>query len=194
MYGCNKLYCEHLGRYFTSYYRQLGALSTASRLDFRVAALPRAHLGGHGPHGRDERLRARDAPRGRAGEALHVLRRAATRRSRSWRCRTPSARSSALLEADRERLTQTVYNVGAFSVSAARDREAGEDGVPRRGHHVRARSGAREDRRTPGPRTWTTRRRARDWKWAPAYDFERAFDEYLVPSIRPRYAAPTGPA
>src|SRR5580700_920721 len=24
MYGCNKLYCEHLGRYFTAYYRQLG--------------------------------------------------------------------------------------------------------------------------------------------------------------------------
>src|SRR5271170_1931274 len=29
MYGCNKLYCEHLGRYFTQYYRQLGALATA---------------------------------------------------------------------------------------------------------------------------------------------------------------------
>ena len=35
MYGCNKLYCEHLGRYFTQYFRQLGALSGAARLDFR---------------------------------------------------------------------------------------------------------------------------------------------------------------
>ncbi|MDF2696210.1 MAG: L-threonine 3-dehydrogenase, partial [Labilithrix sp.] len=33
MYGCNKLYCEHLGRYFTSYFRQLGALANAARLD-----------------------------------------------------------------------------------------------------------------------------------------------------------------
>src|SRR5580692_8833510 len=33
MYGCNKLYCEHLGRYFTFFTRQLGALSGAARID-----------------------------------------------------------------------------------------------------------------------------------------------------------------
>jgi hypothetical protein len=27
----------------------------------------------------------------------------------------------------------------------------------------------------------------RDWGWAPAYDAERAFSEYLVPNIRKRY-------
>ena len=36
MYGCNKLYCEHLGRYFARHYRQLGrgpsrAASTSGR-------------------------------------------------------------------------------------------------------------------------------------------------------------------
>jgi nucleoside-diphosphate-sugar epimerase len=31
-------------------------------------------------------------------------------------------------------------------------------------------------------------RARQDWKWAPSYDFERAFDEYLVPTIRQRYA------
>src|SRR6476659_7103561 len=40
MYGCNKLYCEHLGRYFATNYRQLGALSGASRLDFRALRFP----------------------------------------------------------------------------------------------------------------------------------------------------------
>ena len=25
MYGCNKLYCEHLGRYYTRHYKQLAA-------------------------------------------------------------------------------------------------------------------------------------------------------------------------
>ena len=40
MYGCNKLYCEHLGRYFTFYARQLGALSSAARLDFRALRFP----------------------------------------------------------------------------------------------------------------------------------------------------------
>ena len=27
-----------------------------------------------------------------------------------------------------------------------------------------------------------------DWGWKPAYDVDRAFDEYLVPTIRKRYA------
>jgi len=27
----------------------------------------------------------------------------------------------------------------------------------------------------------------RDWGWAPEYDLERAFDDYLVPNIRRRY-------
>jgi len=40
MYGCNKLYCEHLGRYFTRHHRQLGALSTMARLDFRALRFP----------------------------------------------------------------------------------------------------------------------------------------------------------
>jgi hypothetical protein len=29
----------------------------------------------------------------------------------------------------------------------------------------------------------------RDWGFAPVYDFERAFSEYLIPNIRQRYAA-----
>ena len=40
MYGCNKLYCEHLGRYFTQHFRQLGALASAARLDFRSLRFP----------------------------------------------------------------------------------------------------------------------------------------------------------
>ena len=40
MYGCNKLYCEHIGRYSTLYARQLGALSGATRVDFRALRFP----------------------------------------------------------------------------------------------------------------------------------------------------------
>src|SRR5580658_9634515 len=40
MYGCNKLYCEHIGRYSTFYARQLGALSGTTRVDFRALRFP----------------------------------------------------------------------------------------------------------------------------------------------------------
>jgi threonine 3-dehydrogenase len=29
----------------------------------------------------------------------------------------------------------------------------------------------------------------RDWGWTPAYDIDRAFDEYLIPNIRERHHA-----
>ena len=32
-------------------------------------------------------------------------------------------------------------------------------------------------------------RARRDWGWKPSYDWDRAFDEYLVPSVKARYAA-----
>ncbi len=39
MYGCNKLYCEHLGRYFAKHYRQLAA-GEPSGVDFRAIRFP----------------------------------------------------------------------------------------------------------------------------------------------------------
>ena len=40
MYGCNKLYCEHLGRYFARHYRQLAPQSEPSGVDFRAIRFP----------------------------------------------------------------------------------------------------------------------------------------------------------
>ena len=42
MYGCNKLYCEHLGRYFANHYRQLAEDFVAGRMgvDFRSIRFP----------------------------------------------------------------------------------------------------------------------------------------------------------
>src|SRR5689334_20677859 len=39
MYGCNKLYCEELGRYYTRHYKQLSAGVTA-HVDFRCVRFP----------------------------------------------------------------------------------------------------------------------------------------------------------
>src|ERR671919_2722753 len=39
MYGCNKLYCEHLGRYYARFYKQLGA-QPSDCVDFRCVRFP----------------------------------------------------------------------------------------------------------------------------------------------------------
>ena len=95
MYGCNKLYCEHLGRYYAQHYKQLAAETARRQGRLPLPPLPGAHLGGHGAVRRHLRLRPRDDPRRRAGQALRLLRRAPTPGSRSWRCPTAS---TALLQ------------------------------------------------------------------------------------------------
>src|SRR3954465_1775026 len=40
MYGCNKLYCEQLGRYYARYYKQLAADPPGGRVDFRSVRFP----------------------------------------------------------------------------------------------------------------------------------------------------------
>ena len=94
MYGCNKLYCEQLGRYYALHYKQLAANTAARRVDFPQRPLSRADFGDDHARRRDVRLRLGDDSRGRQGRALRVLRAARTPRFRSWRCPTRSTRCS----------------------------------------------------------------------------------------------------
>ena len=186
MYGCNKLYCEHVGRYFTLHARaaRLGARRRAHRLP--LDPLPRAHLGRHGAHG------------GTSDFGPGMIHAAASGTPYSCFVR-PDARIPfmampdavrALLDlarADRERLTTCVYNIGAFSLSAAQIADRVKKSFP----------AARIDYEPDPARTaivasWPedvddARARA-DWGWQPRYPWDRAFDEYLVPNITARYA------
>jgi threonine 3-dehydrogenase len=185
MYGCNKLYCEHLGRYFTSYFRQLGALATAARMDFRSIRFPGL-------------ISAETAPTGGTSdfgpEMLH-----AAAQKQPYACfvgpnaripfmAMPDAVSSLvnLLEADRAKLTQTVYNVSGFSASAGQIAERVERAFPD-AQITFAPDAVRSKIVDSWPEDVEDAKAREDWAWKPAYDFERAFDEYLVPTIRKRY-------
>src|SRR6476620_5562057 len=110
MYGCNKLYCEHLGRYFTSYFRQLGALASAARLDFRALRFPGL-------------ISAETVPTGGTSDFGPEMLHAAAKRQ-PYKCfvgpdakipfmAMPDAVTSFvnLLEADKGALSSAVYNV-----------------------------------------------------------------------------------
>jgi nucleoside-diphosphate-sugar epimerase len=186
MYGCNKLYCEHLGRYFTTNYRQLGALANAARLDFRSIRFPGL-------------ISAETVPTGGTSdfgpEMLH-----AAAKGEKYTCFVgPEARIpfmampdavqalTQLLDVDRERLTQTVYNIGAFNPSAAeiaaRVRKAyPEAQIDYAPDPVRAKIV------DSWPADVDDSKARADWGWSPEYDFERAMEDYLLPNIRERYA------
>jgi len=186
MYGCNKLYCEHLGRYFTFHARQLGALSSASRLDFRALRFPGL-------------ISAETVPTGGTSdfgpEMIH-----AAAKGVPYKCFVePEAKipfmampdavraMMDLARADRESLSTSVYNIGAFSVSAgdiAKDvRKAfPEASITYEPDPVRAKIVG------SWPEDVDDARARKDWGWHASYDWERAFDDYLVPSIKARYA------
>ncbi len=91
MYGCNKLYCEHLGRYYSRHYKQL-LEAKAPRVDFRCVQIPRADFRGDRAVRRHVRLRVRDDSRRGAPRAVRAASCGPTREFRSWRCPTRSRR------------------------------------------------------------------------------------------------------
>ncbi|MDZ7269043.1 MAG: NAD-dependent epimerase/dehydratase family protein [candidate division KSB1 bacterium] len=185
MYGCNKLYCEHLGRYYARHYRQLAADTLSGGIDFRALRFPGL-------------ISAVTVPSGGTSDYAPEMLHAAAQNKR-YACfvredvripfmAMPDAITALLrLEAaPRDSLTQTVYNVGSFNPSAGEIRQrvlrefknAQIDFLP-------------DDKRQAIVDSWPEdvddSAARRDWGWTPAYDEERAFSEYLIPGIRERY-------
>ncbi len=182
MYGCNKLYCEHLGRYFARHYRQLASPGEASRVDFRAIRFPGLISAFTTPSGGTSDY---------APEMIH-----AASRGRPYACfvrhdtriplmAMPDAIEAllALTEAPAEALTTLVYNVSALSPSA------GElAALVRRAFPDAEITFAPDLRRQAIIDSWPEdvddARARRDWGFRPAYDVDRAFNEYLLPNIR----------
>jgi threonine 3-dehydrogenase len=184
MYGCNKLYCEELGRYYAHHYKQL-SVDTVPRVDFRAVRFPGL-------------ISATTMPAGGTSDyAPEMIHMAASGEPYACFVRPdttipfmamPDASNAllALAGVPRERLTRTTYNVGAFSVPAARIREVVLEAFP--GAEITYKI---DDKRQSIVDSWPAdvddaAARA-DWGFEPAYDFERAFSEYLIPTIRASY-------
>ena len=185
MYGCNKLYCEQLGRYYARFYKQLAAERTSGRVDFRCVRFPGLISAVTIPSGGTSDF---------APEMIH-----AAAKAEPYDCFVrPDTRIPfmtmpdgveallTLAEAPRDGLTRTAYNVTAFNPSAEEIRAAVLDAFP----------GAQIDWQTDEKRqrildSWPADVDAsaaqRDWGFTPRYDFERALSDYLIPGIRERY-------
>jgi threonine 3-dehydrogenase len=186
MYGCNKLYCEKLGIYYSRYcgQRHLDP-DPPVMLDFRAIRFPGL-------------ISAFTMPSGGTSdygpEMLH-----AAAQGKPYTCfvredtqisfmAMPDAIQSllTLTEAKRADLSHHVYNIAAFSLTAGQFRERALKAFP-------------EARITfdPNPRrqgivdSWPedvddALARA-EWGWKPAYDAGAFFDDYFLPEIRKRY-------
>lgn len=185
MYGCNKLYGEHLGRYYTHYYRQLAVAPEPHGVDFRSVRFPGLISATTMPSG------------GTSDYAPEMIHAAAKGKPYASFVRPdttmpfmvmPDAIQALLTLADapRDNLTRAVYNVTSFSLSAADiaekvtsffpDAQITYEPTPGRQNIVDSWPAALDDSAA-----------RRDWGWQPQYDAESAFRDYLVPTIREMY-------
>jgi nucleoside-diphosphate-sugar epimerase len=92
----------------------------------------------------------------------------------------------ALASAPRERLTRSAYNLTAFNPSAAAIREVVLASFPDAAIEYKV-DAKRQGIVDSWPAAVDDSAARRDWGFNPRYDFERAFSEYLIPTIRQRY-------
>ena len=186
MYGANKLYCEQLGRYYAKFYKQLAAEPQSGRVDFRGVRFPGL-------------ISALTVPSGGTSDYAPEMIHAAAK-GEPYPCFVrPDTQIpfmampdgiAALLKlaaAPKASLTRTAYNLAAFNPSADEvltevirafpDAEiTWENDVKRQGIV------------DSWPADVDDTAARHDWGFAPAYDFQRAFRDYLIPTIRKRYA------
>jgi nucleoside-diphosphate-sugar epimerase len=184
MYGCNKLYCEQLGIYYSKHYQQLASYRPVM-LDFRSLRFPglisafTVPSGGTTDYG-PEMLHA--AAQGKPYACF-------VREDTVLPFMAMSDAVTALLQlaaAPAESLSRAIYNVTSFSLSAAEFRAIVLRAFPR------ADITFDPDLRRQGivdswPADLDDGAARHDWGWLPAYDLRRAFDDYLLPNIRQRY-------
>jgi len=186
MYGCNKSYCEQLGRYYALYYRQLAAEVVPSGVDFRSLRFPGLISAATMPTG------------GTSDYAVEMIHAAA--QGKPYACfvsaeaRIPfmvmpdAIRAlQQLAAAPKENLTQQVYNVTSFSLSAGELRMRVLAAFPNAEITFEP-DAARARIVDSWPADVDDSPARRDWRWQPEYDADRAFADYFVPEISRRYA------
>ena len=186
MYGCNKLYCEKLGIYYSKFHAQKHLDENPPHfLDFRsirfpglisAFTLPNAGTSDYGP------------------EILH-----AAAQGKPYACfvredskisfmAMPDAIKSLLMLMDvpRDRLSHQVYNIAAFALTAGGFRDRAMQAFP--GAKITFEPSPRRQGIVDSwPEDVDDSLARRDWNWKPDYDAVAFFDHYFLPEIKKRY-------
>ena len=189
MYGCNKLYCEHLGRYFAHHYRQLAEdfIPSKASVDFRSIRFPGL-------------ISAFTLPSGGTSDYLPEMLHAAAQNT-PYDCfvredtripfmAMPDAIDALLqlMDAPAEKLSTHVYNIAAFAPSAREFADLVRTAFP--SSEVKFVPDVRRQAIVDSwPEDCDDTAAQKDWGFHAKYDLKRAFNDYLLPNVKERYAA-----
>ena len=195
MYGINKLYCEQLGYYYSANYKLLSepggsksrrlATKLKRNIDFRCLRFPGLISADTIPSGGTSDY---------APEMIHFA-----AQGKGYLCfvrsdstipfmAMPDAIKALLLltKAAKDKLSQPVYNVSGFSVSAAEIKKIVKKHFPKAKITYKVNL-PRQKIVDSWPEDIDDAKAKKDWGWKPDYNFQKAFANNLIPSIRNRY-------
>ncbi len=185
MYGCTKLYCENLGRYFSEHFNQL-ADKPPTRLDFRAIRFPglispfTTPCGGTSDYG-PEMVHA-----AAKGEPYECFVRAEVRMPFMAMIDAVSSLLK-LANAPEDHLRTRVYNVTSFSLSAEEFKEMTLACFPD-AEIIFSPDPKRQRIVDSWPADVDDSAAREDWGWAPRYDQRDTCLEYLLPNIKNQYS------
>ena len=184
MYGVNKLYCEHLGRYYSDHYKQLETTEHRS-IDFRCVRFPGI-------------ISAFTIPSGGTSDYGPEMIHAAVQ-GHDYECfvredttipfmMMPDAVQALiqLAQAERTQLTRRTYNVTSFSLSASDFANILQQTFPAMAVTFKPHPGRQTIVDTWAQGLDDSQARS-DWNWRPQYTVENAFNDYLLPNIMAHY-------
>ena len=179
MYGCNKLYCEKLGAYFSRYSESI------KNLDFRAIRFSGI-------------ISANTLPKGGtsdyAPEMIHLA-----SQNKNYTCFVnadscipfmvmPDAIDAiiSIMKADKNSLSRDVYHIQAFTPSVNDIYKKIISYFPsfKLDYNINPQ---RQKLIDSWPSHLNQQAAQTDWGWMPKYNFNRAFDEYLIPKIKEYY-------
>ena len=186
IYGCNKLYCEHLGSYFSKYHYDMKIEKINSYIDFRSIRFPGI-------------ISSQTIPTGGTSDYLpEMIHRAA--QGKSYKCfvrkdskipfmTMPDAIKAIqdLMQAPANKLNKIIYNVKSFSPTVNQFFNLLVKEFPN--FYLEFEINEKRQKMVDSwPEDLDDRSARLDWNWNPDYDLETGLNKYLIPEIKKLYS------
>jgi len=186
MYGCNKLYCEHLGNYYANYYKRLGAEIHHSYIDFRSIRFPGI-------------ISSKTIPTAGTSDYIPEMLHAAAQ-GKPYHCfvrentqipfiTMPDAIGAIIqiMSVPRRNLSQSVYNIRSFAPTAEDFRQKLLEFFP----DAEIKYEVNEKRQkmvNSWPMDTDDSAAKKEWDWHPYHDLDKGLSKYLIPDLKKMYS------
>jgi nucleoside-diphosphate-sugar epimerase len=185
MYGCNKLYCEHLGNYYANNYQRLGAEEHQSYVDFRSIRFPGI-------------ISSKTTPTAGTSDYIPEMLHAAAQ-GKPYNCfvrentqipfmTMPDAIKAILqiMNSPKQNLKRSVYNIRSFAPTAEEFRKKILEFFPNAkiGYKI---SEKRQNMVDGWPMDTDDGAAKEEWNWQGIHDLDNGLSEYLIPDLQEMY-------